>query len=91
MCQTRWVERIKVHVFAYFNQAFLFLEEALGVMVSSKTDENQKNYPGFKGWESDTKTKACSLIKDLDFEFLMSFTTIYPYPCHHMEVSLSDS
>ena len=75
MCRTRWVERIKA--FAHFYQAFVFLEEALGVMVCPMTEENQKNYPDFQDWNNDTRTKACSLIKALDFEFQMSFTTTY--------------
>ena len=72
MCRTRWVERIKA--FAHFYQAFVFLEEALGIMASPGTDES---YPDFQDWDNDTKTKACSLLKALDFEFLMSFTTTY--------------
>ena len=75
MCRTRWVERIKA--FAHFYQAFVFLEEALDVMVCPTTEENQQNYPDFLDWDNDTRSKARSLIKALDFEFLMSFTTTY--------------
>ena len=75
MCQTRWVERIKA--FAHFYQAFIFLEEALGVMVCPTTEENQMNYPDFQDWDNDTRTTACCLIKALDFEFLMNFITMY--------------
>ena len=72
MCRTRWVERIKA--FAHFYQVFVFLEEALGIMANPGTN---KSYPDFQDWDNDTKTKACSLIKALDFEFLVSFTTAY--------------
>ena len=75
LCRTRWVERIKA--FAHFYQAFVFLEEALSVMVCPQSEENQQNYPDFQDWDNYTKTKACSLMKALDFEFIMSFTTIY--------------
>ena len=75
MCRTRWVERIKA--FAHFYQAFVFLEEALGVMVCPTTEENQVNYPDFQDWDNDTRTKACCLIKALDFEFLMNLITMY--------------
>ena len=75
MCRTRWVERIKA--FAHFYQAFIFLEEALGVMVCPTTEENQVNYPDFQDWDNDTRTKACCLIKALDFEFLMNLITMY--------------
>ena len=47
------------------------------MMVCPMTEENQKNYPDFQDWNNDTRTKACSLIKAIDFEFLMSFTTTY--------------
>lgn len=72
MCRTRWVERIKA--FAHFYQAFVFLEEALDIMANPAIHEN---YPDFQDWDNDTKTRACCLIKALDFEFLMSFTTTY--------------
>ena len=75
MCRTRWMERIKA--FAHFYQAFVFLKEALSVMVCPQSEENQKKCPDFQDWDNDTKTKACSLMKALDFEFLMSFTAIY--------------
>ena len=75
MCRTRWVERIKA--FAHFYQAFDFLEEALSVIVCPQSEENQQNYPDFQDWDNDTKTKACSLMKALDFKFLMSFATLY--------------
>lgn len=74
MCRTRWVERIKA--LAHFYQAFIFLE-VLGVMVCPTTKENLKNYPDFQDWDNETRTKAHSLIKAHDFEFLMSFTTTY--------------
>ena len=70
MCRTRWVERIKA--FAHFYQVFVFLEEALGIMANPG---NNESYPDFQDWDNDTKTEACSLIKALDFEFLVSFTT----------------
>ena len=43
-------------------------------MANPGTDES---YPDIQDWDNDTKTMACSLIKALDFEFLMSFTTTY--------------
>ena len=48
------------------------------VLVCPKAEENRRDYPDFQDWGNDTRTKACSLIKAIDFEFLMSFTTIYP-------------
>lgn len=81
MCRTRWAERIKA--FAHFYQAFVFLEEALGVMVCPMTEENQVKYPDFRDWDNDNRVKACSLIKALDFEFLMSIITSYQCSCHH--------
>ena len=75
LCRTRWIERTKA--LAHFHQFFVYLEEALGVMVDSHTEENQENYPDFLNWDADTKSMARSFIKALDFEFLMSFTTTH--------------
>ena len=75
MCRTRWVERIKA--FAHFYQAFVYLEEALSVMVYPTAEENRRNYPNFQDWDNDTRANACSFMKAIDFDFLMSFTTIY--------------
>ena len=75
MCRTRWVERIKA--FAHFYQAFVYLEEALSVMVYPTAEENRGNYPNFQDWDNDTRAKACSFMKAIDLDFLMSFTTIY--------------
>ena len=47
------------------------------MMVCPQTEKNRSNFPDFQDWDNDTRTKACSLMKALDFEFLVNFTAIY--------------
>ena len=66
-----------IKAFAHFYQAFVYLEEALSVMVYPTAEENRRNYPNFQDWDNDTRANACGFMKAIDFDFLMSFTTIY--------------
>ena len=46
------------------------------MMVCPQTEKNRRNYPNLQDWDNNTRTKACSLTKALDFE-LVSQLRIY--------------